>query len=39
MFIFRLQKALEHREDEEDRLKKEFLLKKNRLDQEKEIQS
>ena len=37
MFIFRLQKALEHREDEEDRLKKEFLLKKNRLDQEKEI--
>jgi len=37
MFIFRLQKALEHREEEEDRLKKEFLLKKNRLDQEKEI--
>ena len=32
MFIFRLQKALEHREDEEDRLKKEFLLKKNRSD-------
>ena len=28
MFIFRLQKALEHREEEEDRLKKEFLLKK-----------
>ena len=28
MFIFRLQKALEHREDEEDRLKKEFLLQK-----------
>lgn len=37
MFIFRLQKALEHRVDEEDRLKKEFLLKKNRLDLEKEI--
>lgn len=37
MFVFRLQKALEHREEEEDRLKKEFLLKKNRLDQEKEI--
>lgn len=37
MFIFRLQKALEHRVDEEDRFKKEFLLKKNRLDLEKEI--
>lgn len=36
MFVFRLQKALEHREEEEDKLKKEFLLKKNRLDQEKE---
>jgi len=37
MFKFRLQKALEHRVEEEDRLKKEFLLKKNRLDSEKEI--
>ena len=37
MFIFRLQKALDHREEEEDRLRKEFLLKKNRLDQEKEV--
>lgn len=37
MFKFRLQKALEHRVEEEDRLKKEFLVKKNRLDSEKEI--
>lgn len=37
MFVFRLEKALEHRAEEEERLKKEFLLKKNRLDNEKEI--
>lgn len=36
MFIFRLQKALEYRIEEEERLKKEFLLKKNTLDTEKE---
>lgn len=36
MFIFRLQKALEYRIEEEEKFKKEFLLKKNTLDLEKE---
>jgi CopA family copper-resistance protein len=36
MFVFRLQKALEYRIEEEEKFKKEFLLKKNTLDLEKE---
>lgn len=39
MFVFRLEKALEHRAEEEERIKREFLLKKNRLDSEKEVLS
>mgnify|MGYP000405511179 FL=1 len=36
MFVFKLQKALDNRIESEDEAKRNFLMKKNELDQEKQ---